>query len=272
MRLDVVGCLSDHQISDERPSGFWYEATAPGNSSALPRRDRDGLEALLLRLGPEVAEVGRGQHAGDDLDSAVLEGVDLRRVVAAAEGEPTGVDHGEPRRLQRRREPHVGIAPRVAVRVVGPEPAHDGAGLHLVPHAGEHLDDVLEAPEEVVVPFRGHGRLDVRPQLAADPEVVRLPWRVVGQHRDLVVRGLLDDGHGGVGRLGHEQHVDAFIGDELLRGGGGGVRVGLGVAVDDVDLVALALHHQAVLEQLPQTTEHERVRLAERGELDRSGV
>ena len=230
----------------------------------LAERDGDGLQPLLLGLGPEVAEVRRREHAGDDLHALVLEGVDLRRVVAAAEREAARIDDGEALLLQRGREADVGIAPGVAVGIVGPQAADDGPRLEVAPHAGEDLDDVLEAPEEVVVPRRGQRRLDVRTELPADAEVVRLPRRVVRQHRDLVVGGLLHDGDGGVRRLRDEQHVHALVGDELLRGGGRGVGVRLRVAVDDVDLVALALDHQAVGEQLAQPAEHEGVGLTER--------
>jgi hypothetical protein len=52
-------------------------STACGNRIALPMDAALGVKALLLGLVPEGGEIGRDRNAGDDLDIALLEGVDL---------------------------------------------------------------------------------------------------------------------------------------------------------------------------------------------------
>ena len=116
----------------------------------------------------------------------------------------------------------------------------------------------------MVVPLRCDGRCDVRTELPADAQIVRLPRRVVGQHGDLVVRAGLDDGHGRVGRLGDAHQLHAVLHDQLLGDGRRRVRVRLGVAVEDLDRVRRATDRNARRERLAQRVEHERVGLAER--------
>ena len=195
----------------------------------------DGLELLLVRLLPEVDEVRRDEDAAEDLAAGRLELADLRRVILGAVLEPAAVDHRVARLLEHRRLTGLGVGPAEAVGVVRPHGADLLVGLELVPHAGEHGGDVLEAPEDVVGPREGLvGR-------GAAAEEVRLPRAVVGDAGHLQSFRLVGDRVHRVRRGGDLDDVDAVVGDEVAGDGGGAVRVGLGVLDDDVDRVDLAV-------------------------------
>ena len=116
---------------------------------AFADADRLRLEALLVGLRPEGGEVGRQHDAGDDLDIAALEGGDLRREIVGEVLVAAGIDQRKAVLGQHRREADIGIAPGIAVAVIGEQAADHLVGVELVPHVGEDGDHVLEAPEIV---------------------------------------------------------------------------------------------------------------------------
>jgi hypothetical protein len=52
--------LSDHQISDDSPSGFCNEATAPGNRRALPRVTAVGFKPCCCAWAQKLPKSGGG--------------------------------------------------------------------------------------------------------------------------------------------------------------------------------------------------------------------
>jgi hypothetical protein len=235
-------------------------STEAGNSSALPTEAILGWNPCWEACFQKGRPVGRDGHAGDDLGVGRLELGDLGGEVLGAVLVAARVDDLVALLGEDRREAQLLVAPGVAVAVVGPQRRHHLVVADLAPHVGEHRDDVLKAPEEVVGP--GERLLGVA--LAA--EEPRLPGGDAGDAGDAV--GLALVGHW-VGRLwgGGDQHQVDLVGvDEVAGDGGGPVGVGLAVLGDDLHRVGGAADHQAALQGLAHPPEDEVVGLAEAGQ------
>src|SRR5271166_4554157 len=99
-----------------------------GKGDRLAHRDNFRPEPLLARLRPKVLEVGGGWNAADDLDPSFFVGRDLRAIVRLERLEATGVDDRVAHLRERRRQSELGVAPGVAVAVIGEEKTDDLVG------------------------------------------------------------------------------------------------------------------------------------------------
>src|SRR5215213_5315637 len=230
--------------------------------------DRGDLrpEPLLGGLLPEGGEVGRDRHTGDDLGVGALELGDLGGEVVGLVLVAARVDDLVAGLLEGGGEALLGVAPGVAVAVVGPQGPDDLVVRDVAPEVGEHLDDVLQPPEEVV------GPLERLLGVALAAEEVRLPGGDAGDGGHAVGLGLV--GHR-VGRLrgaGGQNQVDLGAGDEVAGHGRGPVGVRLAVLDQDLDRMGGAADLQAVLECRADAVQDEGVGLAEAGQGPRLGA
>ena len=230
----------------------------------LAHRRRLGPEALLRGLGPEGGEVRRQHDAGDDLGIVVLELGDLGREVVGEVLIATGIDQGVAGAGERLGEAQLGIAPGVAVAVVGVEPADHLVGLELAPEVEEDRDDVLQPPEIVVGPLEAFRRI------AAATEEVGLPRAKRGDAGDLVDLRLIGDRVGGLRRVAGAEQVHLVREDQLARDFGGTVGVRLAVLDDDLDIEALAAGLNRAADRFQHRGDVELVSLGERRERTRS--
>src|SRR5262249_3603861 len=155
---------------------------------------------------------------------------------------------------QRRRQAKLGIAPGIAVGIVGKQAPHHLVGRAGIPQCQERRDDVLEAPEEVIGP--GEAFLGIA--LAA--EEVGLPGAVGGDAGDFVDLGLIGHRIGGVGCAGGDDEIDLVAQDQLGGDLGGAAGVRLGILGNDLDLVGLAAAGDALVEDLLDLIEDVAVR------------
>jgi hypothetical protein len=134
---------------------------------------------------------------------------------------------------EHRREADVGVAPGIAVAVIGEEPTDAPVGIELRPHVGEDGDDILETPEEVIgVVERLPGAGIAGVALLADK-----PWLPRRHRRQAWNAFGFAGGRDRVGclrRRGDHHQVDLVVDDQLLGDRGGAVRIGLAVLDDDL--------------------------------------
>ena len=247
-------------FAGEPVAAFAQRVDDGGEQQRLADGDDLRLEALLRRLRPEGREVGRDHVAGDDLRAGRLERRNLRGEIVVHELIAAGIDELEPALGKRRREPDVGIAPGIAVGVVGEQPADHLVGRQFVPQRQEGGDHVFQAPEEMI----GPGEALLRVALAA--EEIRLPRAVGGDAGHLVDLGLVGDRIGGVGRGRGDDQVDLVAEDQFGGDLGSAAGVRLAVLGDDLDLVGLAAVDEPLAQDAAHLLEDEVVGLAEAGE------
>ena len=196
---------------------------------------RLGRETLLGCLIAEGGEVGRNHHAGDDIDIGLFEGVDLRREVIRQVLVPARIHSLVAGGGKARRHADIRITPGIAIGIVGEQSPDLLVGVELIPHVGEHGDDVFKAPEIMIgeikrLPAAGVARVSL---LADEPW---LPGRFGGNCRHAFA--FADGGNrvGGFRRRGDQHQIDAVVDDQFLRHIGGAVGVGLAVLDDDFDI------------------------------------
>ena len=226
----------------------------------LAHRRRLGPEALLRRLGPECGEVRRQHDAGDDLGTVILELGDLGREIVRQVLVTARIDQGIAGGGEGLGEAQLGIAPRVAVAVVGVEPADHLVGLDLAPEVEEDRDDVLQPPEIVV------GPLEALRRIAAATEEVGLPRAKRGDAGDLVDLRLVGDRIRGLRRVAGAKQMHLVGEDQLARHLGGAVRVRLAVLDDDLDVEAPAGGSNLATDGLQHRSDVELVGFCERRE------
>jgi len=213
-----------------------------GEQGGLDELGQLGVEALLLGLGPEVGRIRGHDHPGHQLAALLLEGADLLSEVFARLVVGAAVHHGVASLGDL-----LGVVRPicVAVDVVRPEDAHLLVGRHLVPEREAVVGYLPHAPEDVVRPLEGIGRV------AVPPEEVGLHRRVHGQAGSLQRFALVGHRVDRVRGRGRQDEVALVLGDEVA----GHLRraVGVGLAVFDhyVDRVVLAVAaHQTVGDEL----------------------
>ena len=99
--------------------------------------------------------------------------------------------------------------------------------------------------------------------IAVAAEEIGLPRTVGGDAGNLVHLGLVGDRVGGVGRARRHQEIDLVAQDQLGRDLGGARGARLAVAREDLHRIGLAAVADALLEQLLDLLENERIGLAE---------
>ena len=259
--LEVKGCEGLHQISRAHVvPGIAQRLDRTGEEQRLAHRRRLGPEALLRGLGPEGGEVRRQDDAGDDLDALVLELGDMGRKIVRQVLITARVDQGVAGAGERLGEAELGVAPGVAVAVVGEEAADHLVGLQLAPEVEEHADHVLQPPEIVV------GPLEARRRIAAAAEEVGLPRAERRDAGDLVDLGLVGDRVGGLRRVAGAEQVHLVGEDQLARDLGRAVRVRLAVLDDDLDIEAIAAGLDLAADRLQHRGDVELVGIRERCE------
>src|SRR5213075_3181076 len=105
-------------------------------------------ETLLRRLRPERREVGWNHVAGDDFAACALECGNLRGEIAIHRLIAARIDQAIASGREWLRQPKLRIAPRVAIGVVGEQPADHLIGRRLLPEREKRRDHIFEAPEE----------------------------------------------------------------------------------------------------------------------------
>src|SRR5450756_865473 len=205
---DVIGAFL--ALWDELPTNKVVGGLFPNDADGNAWGDANiGFPPARAKGGFKLVDPGRYQLMNNDFTSQI------------SAFKAAGVNELEPALGKRRREPDVGIAPGIAVGVVGKQPTDHLVGRQFVPQRQEGADHVFQTPEEMI----GPGEALLRIALAA--EEIRLPRTVGGDAGDLVDLGLVGDRIGGVRRRRGDDQVDLVAEDQFRRhlGSAAGVRL-----------------------------------------------
>ncbi|QTK80535.1 hypothetical protein AT6N2_C3017 [Agrobacterium tumefaciens] len=214
----------------ERPHGL----DARGKEKGRGDRDDLRIELLLAALGDEGLQVRHIGDAADDVAAAALILGNLRGEVVRARLEHARHDGLEAGFFDRRRQSVTAIAPGLAIGIARKQHADIPVGFERLPETDEGCERILKPPEEMVGPVE-------RLLVAAARHDESLPGRGRRNAGNAVefrlIGGRIDD----IRRRCRDQKLDILVQDQFARQFRRFVRIGLGVAHQNIDLVGLAV-------------------------------